>query len=279
MVPVTAVVFGLMSAAIWGAGDFCGGLAARRATANSVVIASQLVGVLLLTALAGLFREPWPAASDLAWGALAGVAGNVGLLALDRGLASGRMGVVAPLSAVLSAALPVLVSALFDGLPGWVTLVGFALALAGVWLLAQPAGGAVFRLNELGLPLLAGLGFGLFFVFVDQVSAAAVFWPLVMARLASLAFLTSVTVAGRQKLWPPAGVLPLTALSGVLDAAGNAFFALATQTGRLDVAAVLSALYPGSTVLLAWAVLRERLTRAQLAGVAAALVAIILIAW
>lgn len=275
---LAAVIFGLLSAGIWGAGDFCGGLATRRASVNSVVIASQLVGILLLTGLAFIFREPWPIATDLMWGALAGVAGNVGLLALYRGLATGRMGVVAPLSAVLSAALPVLVSVFFAGLPGWVTLIGFALALVGVWLLAQPAGGAVFRLGDLGLPVLAGFGFGLFFVFVDQVSAAAVFWPLVAARLASLALLAGVTAASRQRLWPSAGPLPLVVLSGVLDAAGNAFFALATQTGRLDVAAVLSSLYPASTVLLAWIVLHERLTRAQILGVAAALVAIVMIA-
>lgn len=278
MSAATSILFGLLSAATWGAGDFCGGLASRRAHTFAVVAVSQMIGGSLLVVLALLFREPWPAPVDLGWGALAGVIGNIGLLALYRGLATGQMGVVAPLSAVLSAALPVVVAVWAEGLPELLTLAGFGVALAGVWLLSRPEGGAPFRLDSLGLPLAAGLGFGLFFVLIDRVGPGALFWPLVAARAASLTMMTVVLLARRPVALPERGRLPLIALSGALDAGGNAFFALAAQTGRLDIAAVLASLYPASTVLLAGLVLKERLTRVQIAGVLAALAAIVLIA-
>ncbi|MBP7691715.1 MAG: EamA family transporter [Anaerolineales bacterium] len=272
-----AAVFGLLSAASWGAGDFCGGLAARRASAPVVVITSQVVGLLLLTGLALILGEVWPTATDLMWGALAGLAGNLGLLALYRALANGQMGVVAPLSAVLAAALPVLITIVTVGWPSRLMLAGFLLALAGVWLLAQPPGRTQLHWRDLGLPVAAGLGFGLFFVFIGQVGPRAVFWPLVASRAASVTLLATVSLVGRQRLIPALAQTPLMALSGVLDAAGNACFALAVQAGRLDVAAVLSSLYPASTVLLARVVLKERFTRPQLLGIAAALAAIGLI--
>ncbi|MBL8057302.1 MAG: EamA family transporter [Anaerolineales bacterium] len=275
-----SVIFGLLSAAVWGAGDFCGGLAARRAASTyAVVIGSQLVGILLVLGLALGLREPLPPAVSWLWGALAGWAGAIGLLALYRALASGRMGVAAPLSAVFAAALPVAAAALAQGLPSALTLAGFGLALTGVWLLSRPAGAVPFAWRDLGLPLLAGTGFGLFFVFIALAGQAATFWPLVASRSASLALMLAITAAARQAPLPERPAWPLAALSGLLDACGNACFALAAQAGRLDVAAVLSSLYPASTVLLAVLVLKERFTRLQVAGIAAALAAIVLIAW
>ena len=197
-----SVVFGLLSAAIWGAGDFCGGLATRRAGAYAVVIGSQSGGTRLLVGLALGLREPFPPAGAWLWGALAGLAGAVGLLALYQALASGRMGVAAPLSAVFAAALPVAAAAVVDGLPGALTLAGFALALGGVWLLSRPEGAARFQPRDLGLPLLAGAGFGLFFVFIDQAGQAATFWPLVASRSASLTLMLSLTLLARQAPLP-----------------------------------------------------------------------------
>lgn len=272
------VVFGLLSAVSWGAGDFSGGLATRRASVYSVVIGSQLVGATLLIGLALAFRETLPPAGDLAWGAAAGAFGSVGLLALYRGLASGRMGLVAPLSAVLAAALPVVVAAFTQGWPDAFQFSGFGFALASVWLLSKPEGSLSFRLNELTLPLIAGLGFGLFFVLMDRANERAVFWPIVAARAASLGLLGGVVLFNRQPALPARRLWALTALAGMLDAGGNAFFTLAAQTGRLDVAAVLSSLYPASTVALAALVLRERLNTGQWLGVGAALLAIVLIA-
>lgn len=273
-----SIAFGLLSAAVWGAGDFSGGLATRRAEVSSVVLGSQLVGAILLIGLALAFRESLPPLGDLGWGAAAGAFGSVGLLALYRGLASGQMGLVAPLSAVLAAALPVLVAAFTQGWPDALQFSGFGFALAGIWLLSRPEGSLSFRLNELTLPLVAGLGFGLFFVLMDRANDRAVFWPIVAARAASLGLLGSVVLLNRRAALPERRLWALTALAGVLDAGGNAFFTLAAQTGRLDVAAVLSSLYPASTVALAALVLKERLNAGQWLGVGAALLAIVLIA-
>ncbi len=275
---ITSIVFGLLSAATWGAGDFCGGLASRRASTYGVVIGSQAVGAALLIGLALALRETWPPWGDLAWGAAAGAVGSVGLLALYRGLADGRMGLVAPLSAVLAAALPVVVGAFTQGWPDAFQSFGFGFALAGVWLLSQPEGPVSFRFHGLGLPVVAGLGFGLFFVLMDRANDRAVFWPIVAARAASLALLSGLALIQRQPAAPGRGLWPLLALAGMLDAGGNAFFTLAAQTGRLDVASVLASLYPASTVALAGLVLRERLNLRQWLGVGATLLAIALIA-
>jgi drug/metabolite transporter (DMT)-like permease len=281
---VAGVIFGLLSAASWGAGDFCGGLATRRTGAYAVVIGSQFVGAALLLGLALGLGEPMPPAPAWLWGGLAGAAGALGLSALYRALANGRMGVAAPLSAVFAAALPVITAALIEGLPGGLTLTGFVCALAGVWLLSRPEGTSAppFQLRDLGLPLLAGAGFGLFFVLIDQAGAAAggasTFWPLVASRGASLGLMVTLAAAARQAILPARQAWPLAALSGLLDAGGNACFALAAQAGRLDVAAVLSSLYPASTVILAGLILKERFTRLQVAGVMAALGAVVLIA-
>ncbi|MGQ0602447.1 MAG: EamA family transporter [Anaerolineales bacterium] len=272
------IAFGILSAATWGAGDFSGGLASKRAGVLSVIIGSQLVGMLLLIGLALAFDTAMPWASDLGWGAGAGLAGAIGLFALYRGLASGRMGLVAPLSAVLAAALPVIVGSITQGLPDGLQFLGFGFALAGVWLLSRPEGALSFRLKDLTLPVVAGLGFGLFFVLMDRANDHAIFWPIVAARVASLGLMSGIALFNRQPMWPARTHWPLTVLAGVLDAGGNAFFTLAAQAGRLDVASVLSSLYPASTVALAWVVLKERLTRPQWVGVAATLVAIVLIA-
>lgn len=273
-------LFGLASAASWGAADFNGGLATRRANPFVVVAASQAVGLGLLVVLALLVGEPMPALSSLLLGGAAGVFGGLGLAALYRALAVGQMSVAAPVTAVLSAALPVLFSALTIGIPSGWQISGFTLALLSVWLLARPTG-SQGRPQGLGLALLAGAGFGGFLILIHQADAASVLWPLAAARVASLGLMLPIVgivtyraapaERGRHKLgWP-------VLLSGVLDVGGNAFFVLAGHVGRLDVAAVLSSLYPATTVLLAWLLLKERLTRPQIIAIALTLLAILLI--
>ncbi len=271
----SSTIFGLLSALTWGAGDFCGGLATKRAHPYTVVLVAEFVGAAVLAALALLFREALPVGLDLVWAGLAGLLGAVGLLALYQGLATGKMGVVAPLSAVVAATVPVVASAFLEGLPSPLQLLGFGVALTAVWLLSS---GGEFRVDpsELRLALLAGLGFGFYFVAIDRVTGG-VFWNLAFARSLAGVVLLGIVLVRRLPLLPPRAVLPVNVLNGVLDAGGNLFFLLATTAGRLDVASVLASLYPGMTVLLAWAVLHERLSRPQLVGVAAALVAIVLI--
>lgn len=273
---VAPIAFGLASAACWGAGDFCGGLASKRTHVYSVIITSQIVGVSLLIGLALAFGEALPAPDQLALGGAAGFAGAIGLLALYQALATGRMGVAAPIAAIVGAALPVLVGFAIDGLPGGLQLIGFAVALLAVWLITQTPDAAL-RLRELTLPLVAGLAFGVFFVMIGLIRAGAVFWPLVAARCISLSAMWIMATLTRQPRLVDRSHWQLVVLVGVMEVGGNAFYALAGQTGRLDVAAVLSSLYPATTVWLAWLILKERLSRPQLLGVAAALAAIVLI--
>ena len=275
-----SVALGLASAASWGAGDFSGGLASRRASAAGVVVVSQAAGIALLVLLAVATHEAMPSAGQIGWAALAGANGAFGLLALYSALASGRMGIAAPVSGVVGAVVPVLVDATLHGSPGMVRLLGFGLALAGVWLLTAAEDGiGRAGLRELALPFLAGVSFGLFLVFIHQAGGSTVLWPLTAARATSMSVLGALGgITGTLRL-PGRAALGLTGLAGLLDTGGNAFFVLAAQAGRLDVASVLSSLYPAATVLLACLVLGERLTRRQTAGALVTLAAIVCVSW
>ncbi|HEY2152540.1 MAG TPA: DMT family transporter [Vicinamibacterales bacterium] len=272
-----SAVFGVASALSWGAGDFCGGLAAKRAPLLPVVIGSQTCGLLALALAGVIFKDPLPAASSLLWCGLAGLSGALGLLALYKALAIGRMGLAAPVSGVLSAAIPVIAGGAVEGTPGWLRLAGFLLALGGVWLVARADDAGEFRPRDLGLSLLAGAGFGCFIVIISWTSGNSVFWSLVVARFASLSTMVLVAALGKQAQAVSRQHLPLLVAAGLTDACGNAFLVLAAHAGRLDVAAVLSSLYPASTVLLAWLVLHERVTRWQFVGLLAVLSAIVMI--
>jgi drug/metabolite transporter (DMT)-like permease len=271
------IIFGLTASLCWGSGDFSGGLASRRANVARVVIGDYAVGFVLLVSLALVVRERFPVPIDLVWGGLAGVAGVLGLLAFYSALATGRMGIAAPISAVLTAALPVLFSSLTAGLPNLGQLAGIALALLAIGLISRPDG-AKGAPKGIGLAVLAGCGFGCFFILISRVSPGSTFWPLAVARITSVVCLLIVMrVRGQQRLLPGRHVALLVVLAGMLDAAGNAFFVLAAHSGRLDVAAILSSFYPAATVLLAAVVLRERVTRMQGAGILLVLLAVPLI--
>ncbi len=279
-------VYGLASALSWGAGDFSGGVASKRSNTFLVVLISQAIGGILLAGLALLFSEQLISEQDLLYGAIAGVSGMVGLLGLYAGLASGRMSVIAPLTAVISVILPVIITTFTDGLPATTILIGFGIAIVAVWFLSAGGGrqGQIQR-QELQFAILAGIGFSLFFVFIDRVNDGAVFWPLVAARVVSVTLLTLFLLMRHRLHFRmhkgfsfSRSQLAIITLAGVFDTGGNAFFTLAAQSGRLDVAAVLASLYPASTVLLAWLFLKERLAQFQWVGVIAALVALVLIA-
>jgi len=273
-----AITYGLASAAAWGTGDFSGGFATKRNNVYSVVLVAHLISGVLLIALALLMGEPFPTRYDLFLGVLASFFGVLGLMALYRGLASGRMGIVAPVAAVITAALPIGVSFFLEGAPTNAQLVGFTIALIAVSLLAGVGGSKVITSNELALAVAAGLGFALFYIVIDQVSQNAVLWPLVAGRITTITLLFFFVMLTRQWSKPTTHHLPAIALSGIFDTGGNVFFVLASQAGRLDIASVLSSLYPAMTVLLAWFILKERLMSQQWLGVMAALVALVLIA-
>lgn len=275
-----AVLLALTSAVVYGTADFLGGLASRRASVFGVVGLSQVIGLgALLLLLPWLGGPVGPA--DVAWGAAAGLAGAVGLVVFFRALAHGVMSVIAPVTAVTAAAVPVLVGLLSGNrIDAWAA-VGIALALVAVVLVSAEGGLSALRVARpasLAPALMAGLAFGIFFVLLDRTSADAGLTPLVAARLASMSLAVTVALVTRQSLRVPRAALPVVAASGVGDMAANALFLLATQQpGQLAVTGVLASLYPVSTVILAQVLLRERLAGAQVAGLGAAVAAVVLI--
>ncbi len=274
-----AVFYGLLSALGWGAADFTGGLASRKAKPYQVLFLAEAAGLVPLLILTLVLREPLPGLSVWLWSASASIVGTVGLLFLYRALAEGNMTIAAPVSALLAAVVPVVVGGLTEGIAGPLTLLGFLLALLSIWIISQNGETRDIRLNlqTLRLPFAAGLFFGFYFVMIHQATREAFFWPLVSARLAGTLVMSIYALAMRGPVLPARSLWPLVALGGVLDVTGNVFYVLASRLGRLDVAAVLGSLYPASTVLLAWVLLRERLTRLQWIGVLLALASIILL--
>ncbi|HVM72570.1 MAG TPA: DMT family transporter [Anaerolineales bacterium] len=272
-------LFGLLSALTWGAGDFTGGIVSRRAGSYRAAFYGEFTGLFFLLAMLAVAREPLPAGPAWAWSASAGAIGSVGLLLLFRSLADGQMSIAAPVSALLGAVMPVVASILTEGLPGVEKYIGFGLALVAIWLISQGEGHQKklhLHLADLRLPLLAGVCFGAYFILMHQGSRTATIWPMVFSRSAGSIVLFCFAAANRQLQWPGKKVAPLVFLNAAGDIAGNTFYILAGQAGRLDVAAVLGSLYPGTTVLLAGLLLHERLNRSQWIGILAALAAIAL---
>jgi drug/metabolite transporter (DMT)-like permease len=270
------ILYGLLSALTWGAGDFNGGLAAKRSNPYGVIAVAHIISLGLLLAFIPFVGEPVPPLQDWLWGGAAGFMGAIGLLLLYRSLAEGRMSVAAPVSALLAAALPVLLGIFRDGNPGAWALLGFVFALAAVWLVSGGEGLAI-RFDELRQPVIAGIAFGAFFIFMERASQTSLLWPLVAIRLVSITSMLSYALITRQAWIPKRESLIPIILSSVLDTIGNAAYALSARTGRLDVAAVLGSLYPGATVLLAWVFLKENISRIQAVGILLALSAIILL--
>ena len=272
-----SIFYGIASAAVWGTGDFCGGLAAKRTDVYRVVLLAHLFGLFVMAGLALGLKEQMPTATDLLFGALAGLGGMMGVLAFYQGLSQSRMGVIAPIAAIVTAIIPITVGMWSEGVPPTFQLLGMGLALFAVWFLAGSDGLAGVQWRELGYPALAGIGFALFLLLINQVTDGSVFWPLVAARSASSCFLFVVTRFRPSSQMPGWNQLIIIALAGLFDAGGNALFTLAAQSGRLDIASILSSLYPASTVLLAWLILGERLSVAQRWGAGLAFVALVLI--
>ncbi len=274
-----AIFFGLLSAIVWGGGDFVGGLASRRAGAWRAVFYAEIVGLVLLLAALAIYRERLISTRGLLLGAAAGAIGSLGLLALYRAMQVGKMSIAAPVSALLAALLPVLVGALTVGLPPLTQIGGVWLALLSIWLVSQTdvdAKPRLARLSDLRLPLLAGIGFGTYFILIHGVAQEATLWPMIASRTGGTLVLVAVLLLRRESVKIPREGWPLVMMSGALDVGGNLFYVLAAQAGRMDIAAVLSSLYPGMTALLAWFVLKESISRKQRLGILAALVAIIL---
>lgn len=293
MMAGVAVFLGLMVAVTYGAGDFFGGLSAKRAPVAVVVVFSQLCGLPLLAVLLVVFGgDPTPKTFVL--GAGAGALGGIGLSCLYRGLASGRMSVVAPITAVGAALVPVAWGLLQGERPGIFAVVGIVLALVAVAVISRSgstlgededrvggedrAGGDPLA-PTLVLAVVAGLAFGSVFTLLAETGDGVGFWPLLAGRITSIALLAAGSlVAGQAIALPKLAAMGRIAPTGILDMAANALYLAAARQGLLALVAVLSSLYPVSTVVLARVVLGERLTRLQIGGLGLAAVGIVCIA-
>ena len=252
-------------------------MAAKTANAFHVVVVAHATGLAFMVSLALLSGETVPGWTTLLWGTVGGLIGGIGLAAFYKSLAVGTMGINAPLSAVITALVPMLFSFRTEGLPHAVQIAGIALAMVSIWLIATPHGMSA-QSKGLLLAVLAGVGFGGFLLCMKLAGSRSIFWPLVSARAASCLLMLGIVLLSGRSWQAGRGVLGWMILAGILDSGANALYVAAAQRGRLDVAAVLSSLYPASTVVLARIVLKERLSRLQIVGMIAALVAVVLIA-
>jgi drug/metabolite transporter (DMT)-like permease len=279
MEPVSflGILFALASALVWGGGDFAGGFATRRSGPFRTLALSAFSGLVLLIAAALVLREGFPTLTGMTWAMLAGISGSIGIAALYRALSTEPAASVAPTAAVIGAVLPVVYSAMADGLPAPQKLAGFALALMGIWLVTSGSGsGRSATRQGLLLACLAGSGFGAFFIFIGVVDPGKIFTPLIVAR--SFTLLTGLALVWGSRLrLPSLRSNPVALLAGLLDAGGNLFYILARQYTRLDIVAVLASLYPATTVLLAVLILKEKISRRQGLAVLICLAAIALI--
>ena len=271
------ILYGILSAFMWGAADFIGGIATKRTAAYRVLYLAEIASLIPFIALAFLTHETFPPLMDLFWGALSSLIGLAGLTILYRALADGKMSVTAPISALLAAFIPVVFGLFTLGIPSFTTILGFGLAFGAVWLISQ-TDSTNWRLHfsDLRLPLLSGIFFGFYFVLINNATQHAFFWPLISARSAGFIALGLYALITRQPALPPLNLWGYSALNGLIDIAGNAFYVLAAHIGRIDVAAVLGALYPASTVFLAYFFLKEKISRIQALGIVLAFIAIVL---
>jgi len=284
----------LGAAALWGGGDFSGGMGVKAAgggirSALRIVLLSHAASFLVLLAIAHLRGDSFPHYPYFAWGVAAGVFGGLSLTAFYIALSRGAMGASAAVSGLLAAAIPAVVAMVQQGFPGVRPLIGFVIAGVAIWLIAA-GDSAHEETSTILLAVGAGIGFGVYFVALKMAGPAGVVWPMATARMGSLTT-CSVLVAGVSVFGANAKVgearlagrltrrAVLWAMStALLDTSGNLMFVESTRLGRLDVAAVLASLYPASTILLAALMLGERPTRRQGIGMAVAVVAVVLIA-
>ncbi|GII87294.1 multidrug transporter [Sphaerisporangium siamense] len=276
---MAAVLLATICAVVYGMADFFGGLATRRSRVLAVVLFSQIAGLLFVLPLLPLLPGA-PSLGGLVWGMAAGLCGGLALIFFYRALAGGVMSVVAPTTATMSVALPVLVGLTMGERPEPLALGGVALALGAVILVGRDSTtpGARMTFGPVVQALAAGAGFGAFFVLLKQVPEGTGMWPLFGARLASVTLVAALALFTGRTLRPGRGSLPTIVTAGVLDMAANVLYLLAAQRGLLVVVAVLVSLYPASTLVLARWVLKERLNAVQASGIGLALGAVALIA-
>jgi drug/metabolite transporter (DMT)-like permease len=277
----------LAAAASWGGGDFSGGMGVKQAgggvrSAVRFLIVAHTVSLAVLLLLLLWMHTAVPHGAPVLWALVGGVTGAMGLVAFYMALSRGAMGASAAVSGLLAAAIPAVVSSVMEGAPSAVKLAGFGVAAGAIWLIAagSPEGEGESRAT-MGLAIFGGVAFGLYFVCLKMANPLGAVMPMAIARAGSLALCVPVLLVMQRGVKARGG----SWLAGwrwalgvaLLDTAGNMLFVMATRLGRLDVASVLASLYPAGTILLAAWQLHERPTRRQIAGMAAAVGAVVMI--
>lgn len=282
-----AIFLSLLAAATYGAADFVGGYISKRIHVLAVVFLSQVFGTVPFLIAFPFINDADFSREALLWGGAAGIGGATGVILLYAGLATGRMSVVAPITAVQAACVPVVFGLIRGERPGAVALAGIVVAVVAVGLISaapEPELERGSRPRSGRLPagvahaLGAGAAFGGFFIFLDQAGDQAGLWPLVGARIASLSIAGTAILVSIRTLRVPRDAAPAIAGAGALDFAANFFYLLASRLGLLSLVAVITSMYPASTVLLARVVLKERLVRTQLVGLGFGVTGVVMIA-
>jgi len=273
-----SVVFAVFAALSYGIGDYCGARASKSAPSILVTLVGQVCSLVLLIALLAAFADPLAPGGDWVWGAVGGLGGFAGLAIFYYALSRGAMTVVAPLTAVVSAVLPVVAGLVVGERPSIVAGLGIVVAVAGIALVTGAVGSphAATARRILVLAALAGCGFGWMFVCLDRTSDDAGMWPLLAARLATIS-LAAVVWTSRRGALGSGRLTPLAFLSGLFDMGANVFFVLANERGLLSLVSVVTSLYPVTTIVLAMRLDRERATRWQYGGMGLAVAALVLV--
>jgi len=268
--------YALASVFAWGASDFLGGYASRRANAFLLTAIAHLSALVFMATIAIATHAPFPGRTAVLWALAGGISGGGALAIFYRALATGRMGLTAPVAAVLGAAIPVAFGMVREGLPHTAQIAGFVLATVGIWLISRTEDGS--RPEGIGMAALSGIGFAGFYLCIRQAGGSSALWLAAIAKISSFTLTAILVLMGRGIRQINRRGIAFGIVAGCLDITGSVLFIRASQTGRLDVAVVLSSLYPAVTVLLARFILNEHFTRWKAVGMAAALAAVPMIA-
>src|SRR5437868_13067916 len=266
---------------LWGASDFTGGYGARRANAFVLTAFSHLCGCVLMLAISFAEHAPLPSRASILWSIAASSMGGFSLALFYRALASGQMGLTAPIAALIGAAIPTLADIALEGTPSRWSIAGFGLAIVAIWLITRPDPQG--ENDEAGHPkgvamaALAGVGFAAFYICMHQTTGSPIFVAAI-GRIASFVATAVVVIATGAPLAMELPSIGIAMLAGFLDISGSALYIYASQRGRLDEAVVITSLYPAITVLLARIILKEHFSRWKFIGLLAALAAVPLIA-
>jgi len=274
-----SILFAALSAFSYGAADYAGGKATRADNVHAVLVLSQIVGLAGIIGVALVLRQPPAPGIDLAWGVAAGLSGVLGLSSLYRGLASGAAAIVSPTAALFGSAAPIIAGLLLEEVPALTGWIGVGLALPAIVLLSLTRDAGVrFDRRSLLFGVVAGIGFGGYFILIDRTAPDSGFWPLASARVASIAVVAVAAIATKTSLKVARTARRPTVLAGTLDMAANVFFLIAARIGLLVTSAVVSSLYPAPTVLFARAFDGQRLGPRRVVGLVLSLAGVALMA-